>query len=96
MDGQTWVDGYRSRLARIQTAAAIRSRDRFGAEATSSSGDGAVTVTVDALGVVRRVRFTAVAEHLTWVQLADAVVAAAGRARAQAAVEVLGRRVGVP
>jgi hypothetical protein len=95
MDGQTWVDGYRSRLARIGTAA-VRSRDRLGAEATSSSGDGAVTVTVDALGVVRRVLFTAAAEHLTWAQLADAVVADAGRARAQAAVEVLGRRVGGP
>jgi hypothetical protein len=95
MDGHTWVDGYRSRLAQIGTAAA-RSRERVEVEATACSGEGAVSVTVDALGVVRRVLFTAAAEQLTWVQLADAVVAAAGRARAQAAVEVLGRRVGVP
>jgi hypothetical protein len=95
MDGHTWVDGYRSRLAQIGTAAA-RSRERVEVEATACSGEGAVSVTVDALGVVRRVLFTAAAEQLTWVQLADAVVAAAGRARAQAAVEVLGRRVGLP
>ena len=95
MDGHTWVDGYRSRLAQIGTAAA-RSRERVEVEATACSGEGAVSVTVDALGVVRRVLFTAAAEQLTWVQLADAVVAAAGRARAQAAAEVLGRRVGVP
>jgi DNA-binding protein YbaB len=95
MDGHTWVDGYRSRLAQIRTAAA-RSRERVEVEATASSREGAVTVTVDALGVVRRVLFTAAAGQLTWVQLADAVVAAAGRARAQAAVEALGRRVGVP
>jgi hypothetical protein len=95
MDGHTWVDGYRSRLAQIGTAAA-RSRERVEVEATACSGEGAVSVTVDALGVVRRVLFTAAAEQLTWVQLADAVVAAAGRARAQAAVEVLGRQVGVP
>jgi hypothetical protein len=95
MDGHTWVDGYRSRLALIGTAAA-RSRERVEVEATASSGDGAVTVTVDALGVLRRVGFTAAAEQLTWVQLADAVVTAAGRARTQAAVEVLGPRVGVP
>jgi hypothetical protein len=95
MDGHTWVDGYRSRLAQIGTAAA-RSRERVEVEATACSGEGAVSVTVDALGVVRRVLFTAAAEQLTWVQLADAVVAAAGRARAQAAVEALGRRVGVP
>jgi hypothetical protein len=95
MDGHTWVDGYRSRLAQIGTAAA-RSRERVEVEATACSGEGAVSVTVDALGVVRRVLFTAAAEQLTWVQLADAVVAAAGRARAHAAVEVLGRRVGVP
>jgi hypothetical protein len=94
MDGHTWVDGYRSRLAQIGTAAA-RSRERVEVGATACSGEGAVSVTVDALGVVRRVLFTA-AEQLTWVQLADAVVAAAGRSRAQAAVEVLGRRVGVP
>jgi hypothetical protein len=96
MDGQTWIDGYRSRLDQIGTAAAIRSRERVGVESTASSGSGAVAVTVDALGVVRRVQFTAAAEHLTWVQLADAVVAAAGRARAQAAAEVLGRRVAGP
>lgn len=96
MDGQTWVDGYRSRLARIGTAAAVESRERVEVEASASSRDGAVSVTVDALGVVRRVLFTAAAEQLTWAQLADAVVAAAGRARAQAAVEVLGRRVGGP
>jgi hypothetical protein len=95
MDGQTWVDGYRSRLAQIGTAAA-RSRERIGVDATASGGDGAVTVTVDALGLVRRVLFTSAAEQLSWVQLADAVVTAAGRARAQAAVEVLGRRVGGP
>ena len=95
MDGHTWVDGYRSRLAQIGTASA-RSRERVEVEATACSGEGAVSVTVDALGVVRRVLFTAAAEQLTWVQLADAVVAAASRARAQAAVEVLGRRVGVP
>ena len=95
MDGHTWVDGYRSRLAQIGTAAA-RSRERVEVDATACSGEGAVSVTVDALGVVRRVLFTAAAGQLTSVQLADAVVAAAGRARAQAAVEVLGRRVGVP
>jgi hypothetical protein len=95
MDGHTWVDGYLSGLAQTGTAAA-RSRERVEVEATACSGEGAVSVTVDALGVVRRVLFTAAAEQLTWVQLADAVVAAAGRARAQAAVEVLGRRVGVP
>jgi hypothetical protein len=95
MDGHTWVDGYRSRLIRIGTAAA-GARAPTGVAATASSGDGAVTVTVDALGLVRRVRFTSDAEQLTWAQLAEAVVAAAGRARAQAAVEVLGRRVGVP
>jgi hypothetical protein len=95
MDGHTWVDGYGSRLAQIGTAAA-GSRERLGVEATESSGDGAVTVTVDALGLVRRVLFTSAAEQLSWGQLADAVVATAGRARAQAAAEVLGRRVGVP
>ena len=95
MDGHTWVDGYRSRLAQIGTAAA-RSRERVEVEATACSGEGAVSVTVDALGVVRRVLFTAAVEQLTRVQLADAVVAAAARARTQAAVEVLGRGVGVP
>lgn len=61
MDGQTWVDGYRSRLAEIGAAAAARSRERGGVESSASGGDGAVTVTVDAIGSVRRVLFTAAA-----------------------------------
>jgi hypothetical protein len=95
MDGQTWIDGYRARLAEIGRVGA-RCPGPVGDGSTASSRDGTVAVTVDAIGVVRRVLFGPETERMSRTQLGDAVVEAAGRARAQAGRDAAAWRAGVP
>jgi YbaB/EbfC DNA-binding family len=85
MDGQRWVDGYRSRSAELGDRAAESARELDGITASATSRDGAATVTVDAAGALQRLVFGPAAEPLTRSDLADAVLEAARRARARAA-----------
>jgi len=89
MDGHAWTDGYRRRLDEIAARAARARAELETVEATASSRDGAVTVTVGAGGALRRLVLTERAEALGREQLAAAVLAAATEAGEQAR-----RRVG--
>ena len=89
MDGHAWIDGYRRRLGEIGARAARARAELETVEATASSRDGAVTVTVGAGGALQRLVLTERAEALGREQLAAAVVAAAAEAGEQAR-----RRVG--
>ena len=85
MDGDQWLASYEGRLGEIRTSAA-RVQAALGAvEATAVSRDGAVTVTVDPSGALRRLVLSERTETMTRVQLAAAVVATAGQAREDAA-----------
>ena len=89
MDGHAWIDGYRRRLGEIGARAARARAELETVEATASSRDGAVTVTVGAGGALRRLVLTERAETLSRGQLAAAVLEAAAEAGEQAR-----RRVG--
>lgn len=85
MDGEQWLASYRERLAGIERRAE-RARDALAeVEGTASSRDGAVLVTVDQAGVLRRLVLTERADALDRAQLAAAVLAAAAAAREVAA-----------
>lgn len=84
MDGQQWLASYRDRLAEIRDRAE-RARDALAAlEVTLTSRDGAVSVTVDHAGVLRRLVLSERAEALTRTQLAAAVLATARAAHDEA------------
>lgn len=85
MDGAQWSASYRGRLDEIGARAAQAQRALAGVEATASSRDGTVTVTVDPAGALRRLVLSERSEAMTRVQLAALVVATAGQARADAA-----------
>lgn len=85
MDGQDWIDGYRTRLAVVGAQVDSVTRELAGITATASSRDGVASVGVDAAGGLRRVEFGAAAERLPTAELATAVLAAGQRAQAQAA-----------
>ena len=57
MDGQDWIDGYRTRLAAVGARLDSVTRELAGITATASSRDGIASVGVDAAGGLRRVVF---------------------------------------
>ncbi len=85
MDGQQWLTSYRGRIDEIGARAAQAQRALAGVEATASSRDGAVTVTVNPAGALQRLVLSERSEALTRVQLAALVVATARQAQGDAA-----------
>ncbi len=85
MDGEQWLASYRERLGTLGMRAA-QARDALaGVEATASSRDGAVTVTVDPAGALQRLVLGERSAELSRVQLAAAVLATAREAQGEAA-----------
>jgi DNA-binding protein YbaB len=97
VDAQEWLAGYRDRLAEIG-ARAGRAQDALArAEATATSPDGAVTVTVDPAGGLRGLVLAERTAGMSRTQLAAAIVATAGAARrgaAEAAVAAMAPLLG--
>jgi DNA-binding protein YbaB len=99
MDGREWLTSYREQLQEIR-ARTVRAQQALATAAgTATSRDGAVTVTVDPAGALRRLVLSEGIDGLTRVQLADAVLDTAHRARQEAVrqaedalVPVLGER----
>ena len=85
MDGEQWLATYRGRLAEIRTRA-VRAQDALaGVEATASSRDGAVRVTVNPAGALLGLELTERSEGMSRAQLAAAVLATARTAHGVAA-----------
>lgn len=85
MDGEHWLASYRKRLSEIGARAARAQEALAGVEATASSRDGAVTVTVNPAGAMRQLVFSERSAGLTRAQLAAAVLATARQAQHDAA-----------
>ena len=85
MDGNQWLASYEGRLGEIRNRAARAQAALAAVEATAASRDGAVTVTVDPSGALRRLVLSERTEAMTRVQLAAAVVATARQAQGDAA-----------
>jgi DNA-binding protein YbaB len=84
MNGEEWLAGYRDRLAALR-ARTERAQDALAhAEATVTSPDGAVTVTVNPAGALQRLVLAEKTTGMTRVQLAAAVLATARTARQEA------------
>lgn len=89
MNAEEWLAGYRTRLTDLE-ARAGRAQDALAhAEATATSPDGAVTVTVDPAGGLRALVLSDRTSQMTRTQLAAAIVATAGTARRDAAAEAV-------
>jgi hypothetical protein len=89
VDAEEWLAGYRARLTDLE-ARAGRAQDALAhAEATATSPDGAVTVTVDPAGGLRALVLSDRTSQMTRTQLAAAIVATAGTARRDAAAEAV-------
>jgi DNA-binding protein YbaB len=87
MDGELWLASYQERLRNIGARAAKARQALVGVEATASSRDGAVTVTVNPAGALQRLVLSERTEAMTRVQLAAAVLATAREAQGRAARE---------
>src|SRR3954466_3937456 len=85
MNGEEWLAGYRDRLAALR-ARTERAQDALAhAEATVTSSDGAVTVTVNPAGALQRLVLSERTTVMTRVQLAAVVLATARTAHHEAA-----------
>jgi hypothetical protein len=84
MDGREWLGSYRERLQEIRTRTVSAQQALAGAAGTATSRDGAVIVTVDPAGALQHLVLAQSADLLTRVQLADAVLDTARRARQEA------------
>lgn len=85
MDGQEWLASYRGRIAGIGARVAQAQRALAGVEATATSRDGAITVTVNPAGALQRLVLSERTTAMTRVQLAELVVATARQAQGDAA-----------
>jgi DNA-binding protein YbaB len=85
MDAHARLDSYQRGLQDIGLRARTAQAEVAAAEATATSRDGAVTVTVNPAGALQRLVLNSAAEGLSRVQLAEAVLATARRAQAEAA-----------
>ncbi|MDN5749186.1 MAG: YbaB/EbfC family nucleoid-associated protein [Pseudonocardia sp.] len=85
MDGRQWLDSYQQELQDIRGRALRAQAELAGVEATTSSADGSVTVTVAPGGALRRVVFSEQSQALSRTRLAALVVEAVARAHADAA-----------
>jgi DNA-binding protein YbaB len=85
VNGEEWLTGYRDRIAELR-ARSNRAQDALAhAEATVSTPDGAVTVTVNPSGALRGLVLSERTTGMTRVQLAAAVLATAQKAHQEAA-----------
>jgi hypothetical protein len=85
MNAEQWLAGYRDRLTELQ-ARTVRARDALAAaEATVTSPDGAVTVTVNPAGALRSLVLAERTATMSRSALAAAVLATAQAAQARAA-----------
>jgi hypothetical protein len=96
MDGRAWLAAYEERLRDIGGRAQRVQRAVAAVEATATSEDGAVVVTVDPAGAMRRLELAEPADALTREQLAAAVLATARQAHAEAARLAAHRMPGKP
>jgi DNA-binding protein YbaB len=85
MDGHQWLAEYQERLREIGARAERAQREIASVEATATSRDGAVTVTVNSTGALQRLVLSERTEAVTRVQLAAAVLATARQAQEDAA-----------
>lgn len=81
MDAHTWLEESRARAEDLQRRARSMQTELADLEATSSSRDGAVTVTVNASGRVLRLVLGETSTKLSRVQLAEAILATICRAQ---------------
>ncbi|HZG92334.1 MAG TPA: YbaB/EbfC family nucleoid-associated protein, partial [Pseudonocardia sp.] len=89
MNGEEWLAGYRDRLTDLRARTA-RAQDALArAEATVTSPDGAVTVTVGPTGALRGLVLAERTAGLSRTQLAAAVLATARTAQDRAAREAV-------
>jgi DNA-binding protein YbaB len=85
MNAEQWLAGYRDRLTELQ-ARTLRAQDALAAaEATVTSPDGAVTVTVNPAGALRALVLSERTATMTRTALAAAVLATAQTAQGRAA-----------
>jgi DNA-binding protein YbaB len=85
MDAHTRLNDYRRRLTDIERRARDV-QDRLGAvDATVTSPDGAVTVTVAPGGLLQRLVIHEVARRLSHIQLAEKITSSVAQAHAEAA-----------
>lgn len=98
-DAQAWLENYRRRIDEIGGRARRAGELLDGAQATVTSHDGAVTVTVTPGGELRALVLHDAAGRLSRIRLAETITATVGAARAQASREaaqilapLLGRR----
>lgn len=85
MDGRAWLASYEERLQDIGGRAERAQRALADVEATATSRDGAVTVTVNPAGALQRLELGERSTALTREQLAAAVQSTARQAQAEAA-----------
>ena len=82
MDATSWMADYQRRIGELEARARQAQDALRSVSATVSSANGAVTVTVDPDGGLRQLIFTERADDLSRPRLADAVLDAVRRARA--------------
>jgi DNA-binding protein YbaB len=85
MDGRAWLASYEERLQDIGDRAERAQRALAAVEGTATSQDGAVTVTVNPAGALRRLELGERSAALTREQLAAAVLSTARQAQSEAA-----------
>lgn len=85
MDGRQWLDSYQQELQGLRARAHRAQVALAAVEATTSSPDGSVTVTVAPGGALRRVVFSEQSEALSRTRLATLVVETVAQAHADAA-----------
>jgi DNA-binding protein YbaB len=89
VDGEEWLTGYRDRLTTLR-ARTERAQDALAhAEATVTSPDGAVTVTVNPAGALSSLVLSERTTTMTRAQLAAAVLETARTAQEAAAGQAL-------
>ena len=84
MNAQTWVADYRDRLSDMRARAEHAQEALAAAEATVTSPDGAVTVTVNPAGALRKLVLAERTAAMTRTALAAAILATAQTAQARA------------
>ncbi|MEJ3655958.1 YbaB/EbfC family nucleoid-associated protein [Actinomycetes bacterium KLBMP 9759] len=85
MEPEEWLSGYRKRLAEVRARTEQAQRALAAVEATVTSRDGAVSVTVGPAGALTALVLGERSDAMSRTQLAAAVLAACGRAHAEAA-----------
>jgi DNA-binding protein YbaB len=85
MDGADWLAHYRRRIAEIGTKARDTQRELTAVEATATSSDGAVTVSVTPGGELRQLVLSERTAGMSRAQLAATIVGTAKEAQVAAA-----------